>query len=484
MSATEPHLPSIRMYRNGLDQDTPGGLGDCFLLTLPGKTKDDRYYVLIDCGLFVGSQDCAVRLQCTAQHILQSTSGHLHAVVLTHEHYDHLSGFQLAWDIFDQFEIDELWLSWIENPTDPKASELRLGQRARAHALREMVSQVRLGLQQQLTAKEIKEDDPKLARLESLEDLLAFRSDSQFHGRSMAEVYDLMRTKAGKVRYLEPGETWRLSESSTTRAFVLGPPRDTEFLFRSDPHGGADREVYLTGLVKRWSARNTQSKTPLDEGLLPFNTFLQKDLQGELSEFYPHYLTSETGKNLEWRKLEPDWLGLASELALKLDNDTNNTSLVLAFELEPGGRVLLFPGDAQVGNWLSWFKVPFPTIPGEKPVDARNLLSRTSVYKVGHHGSHNATLREQGLELMLSDQLVAFLPVDEAFARTRGRKGKPWLMPYADMYRVLKDKTRGRILRSDMSADHAKPENGPELEAWQEFRKQVEVDDLYFEYKL
>ena len=37
--------------------------------------------------------------------------------------------------------------------------------------------------------------------------------------------------------------------------------------------------------------------------------------------------------------------------------ETNNTSLALAFELiEKGrvGKVLLFPADAQVGNWLSW----------------------------------------------------------------------------------------------------------------------------------
>jgi hypothetical protein len=27
---------------------------------------------------------------------------------------------------------------------------------------------------------------------------------------------------------------------------------------------------------------------------------------------------------------------------------------VLAFELASEGEVLLFPGDAQVGNWLSW----------------------------------------------------------------------------------------------------------------------------------
>jgi hypothetical protein len=35
---------------------------------------------------------------------------------------------------------------------------------------------------------------------------------------------------------------------------------------------------------------------------------------------------------------------------LRLDPDTHNTSVVLAFQLGDGGPVLLFPADAQVGN--------------------------------------------------------------------------------------------------------------------------------------
>ena len=36
---------------------------------------------------------------------------------------------------------------------------------------------------------------------------------------------------------------------------------------------------------------------------------------------------------------------------------TNNSSLVLAFEFLDTKRVMLFVGDAQIGNWLSWQKV-------------------------------------------------------------------------------------------------------------------------------
>ena len=68
----------------------------------------------------------------------------------------------------------------------------------------------------------------------------------------------------------------------------------------------------------------------------------------------------------------------------------NNTSLVLAFELPESNKVLLFVGDAQRGNWRSWTEGGWQD--GEKTITVRDLMSRTVLYKVGHHGSHGATL--------------------------------------------------------------------------------------------
>jgi hypothetical protein len=108
---------------------------------------------------------------------------------------------------------------------------------------------------------------------------------------------------------------------------------------------------------------------------------------------------------------------------LHLDSVTNNTSLVLAIELSPGGEVLLFPADAQVASWLSWQQVKW-TVDANKTVSAIDLLKRTIFYKVGHHGSHNGTLREHGLELM-PHGLAALLPVDREMAVKRGWDGMP-----------------------------------------------------------
>jgi hypothetical protein len=142
-----------------------------------------------------------------------------------------------------------------------------------------------------------------------------------------------------------------------------------------------------------------------------------------------------------WRQIDIDWLEGSTELALQLDSLTNNTSLVLAIEL-PDGDVLLFAADAQVGNWLSWQGLEWEI--GGKKVTGPDLLKRTIFYKVGHHGSHNATLREKGLEQM-EKLRVAMLPVDQAMA-----KKKHWdQMPLDELVSELNKKAKGVVLRVD-----------------------------------
>jgi hypothetical protein len=103
---------------------------------------------------------------------------------------------------------------------------------------------------------------------------------------------------------------------------------------------------------------------------------------------------------------------------------------------------LLFVADAQVGNWLSWQDLAW-TVEGRK-VTGPDLLRRTVFYKAGHHGSHNATLREKGLELM-ENLKYAMIPVDHAMALKK-RWGE---MPLADIVGALEKKTGGRVLRID-----------------------------------
>ena len=202
-------------------------------------------------------------------------------------------------------------------------------------------------------------------------------------------------------------------------------------------------------------------------------------------EFFQEHYYGEAGHGPPRRRWPgggstADWLGSADNLALQLDSDTNNTSLALAIELSPGGKVLLFPGDAQVGNWLSWHSLR------KRPVDRRiRHAPRTSCAappstRSATTRSHNATLREKGLELMARPDLVAMIPVDEQMAhRPKGGNPDGWDMPFGALLERLKEKTRGRVLRADTGLPE-KPDGVADAE-WDRFRAACAVDDLYVE---
>ena len=178
--------------------------------------------------------------------------------------------------------------------------------------------------------------------------------------------------------------------------------------------------------------------------------------------------------------------------------------MALAIERCADGKVLLFPADAQQGNWLSWhapeLKWTAPaTTGGTSAVTVEDLLARTVFYKVGHHSSHNATARGKGLELMLKeDELTAFIPVDRAVALTRNPKDS-WQMPARPLYRRLLEKCQGRVVRADIgwavkaTADTATTtekefENLASDAEWTQWAKgqaaatHIRVEELFVEY--
>jgi hypothetical protein len=138
---------------------------------------------------------------------------------------------------------------------------------------------------------------------------------------------------------------------------------------------------------------------------------------------------------------------------------------VLALELTDTGQILLFPGDAQVGNWLSWDKYSWEIDGGrrgQKTVTAQDLLARTVFYKVGHHGSHNATLREKGLP-----DLVAMIPVNKDMA-----KKKRWNMPLPALRTRLTEKCKCVIVQDEAELSAAA------------LPGQVHAESLYVDYFL
>ena len=111
----------VRMYRQGL--------GDCFLLGIPGR-GGAIMSVLIDCGVLMGTPNADATMRRVVVNIAAAVGGHLNVLVATHEHWDHLSGFLQARDVFEKLRIDEVWLPWTHDPNDEAANKLQQRRKA------------------------------------------------------------------------------------------------------------------------------------------------------------------------------------------------------------------------------------------------------------------------------------------------------------------------------------------------------------------
>lgn len=481
-------LPAVRvrMYRQGL--------GDCFLITF--DVGGDEKHVLIDCGS-LGAVTTGVKLKDVVEDIQEVTGKHLDLLVATHEHSDHVIGFGRQETAFQQFLVDRVWLAWTEDPEDELArtiarttSDLGAALTAAAAALdapgmtessRAIGRDVRslLGF---YGADEASADDDADAPLgvgavagDAAHGATAGEQALAMMGAFSESVDAAMKVvSAGlgrKPRYLLPGqppieEDWLPG----FRIYVLGPPHDKEKLQNLEEHGadlysvtgalkaGASLQLSGQGLrafTRTLGARGDRAAAPEAAAFArewPFDQRLCVAADDPRARRW--FAESYDAPAEAWRRVDEDWLHVASDLALQLDAFTNNTSLVLAIERVADGRVLLFPADAQQGNWESWhdpqiaWTVPQPD-GTPRAVNATDLLARTVFYKVGHHGSHNATAKLQGLELMTREaELTAFVPVDRAVALTRNPKGA-WKMPARPLYRRLLERCQGRVVRSD-----------------------------------
>jgi hypothetical protein len=448
----------VRMYRQGL--------GDCFLLTYWADEEEEPTHLLIDSGVLKGTEDSEAKMRAVAENVRDETKGVLDILVSTHEHWDHLSGFLQAQSVWDELEVGEVWLAWTEDPQDELATELRKRKQSRLNGL--------------VAAAKLAGDDAQAAHLTGL---LGFEGDLGAGAtKTTGKALEWVKGRDATIRYLRPGQQlFDFRGLRGIRVYVLGPPHDSRLIKRSDP-SKVHSEVYeLAGGSGAHQGFLAAAET-LAEGKpperQPFDPFFRlEEAEARKQKFFKeHYY----GKDDDWRRIDHDWLGYAGALALALDSDTNNTSLVLAFELASGGDVLLFPGDAQVGNWLSWELLEWKVEEAAetRTVTSADLLGRTVLYKVGHHASHNATLREKGLELMSSGQLAAMIPVNRVTAAKM-----EWLMPFPPLLNRLIEKTNGRVMDAEKGLDDAKPHDLSDV-AWKRFLDRTDVQDGWVDYTL
>ncbi len=440
-SAGAGYRAKVRMYRQGL--------GDCFLISLPRTDRSDRpFYIMIDCGVVLGTPDPKPIMTQVIENIVETTGGAIDVLVATHEHWDHLSGFVQAKEAFDKLKVGEVWLAWTEDPDDDLTKELKEEKGLALASLRMGLSHLQLGGDSDAAAE--------------LNGILEFFGAAK--GATTGDALQNVRAKTFKPRYCRPTDAPAVPAGTNARFYVLGPPHDEKMLRKINP-SGRNKETYGLALGNFQmfldGAGTALGDTDVDR---PFDQqyeipFVYAQSAPELDFFRQHYWQPDNAAPDNWRRIDIDWLDGASNIALQLDSLTNNTSLVLAIELADGD-VLLFAADAQVGNWLSWQDRSW-TVDG-KTVTGPDLLKRAIFYKVGHHGSHNATLQEKGLEQM--ERLrVAMIPVDHAMA-VKKRWGK---MPLDELVKALNDHAKGVVLR----VDEPKPLT----------RENVVEEKLYFE---
>ena len=482
----------VRMYRHGL--------GDCFLLSFPRKAPrpggaTTPFRILIDCGIIPGTTDGDKKLGQVVRQIREETGGKIDVLVATHEHADHVSGFDPRKNWFDGFTFDRVWLAWTEDPGDKVARALRADRREKLTALWLGFHQLREKLA--AMGPDPSEDD-NVGR--ALEVLSFFGIDAEdapperggfgaaakvlVEGGTAGAMKWVREGCQGERTFWKPGEMTTLDGVEGTKVYVLGPPRDLAQLHKdlpssskgkvaetyeddrpkgeaaeareraavAEPSNAAERAFFAGAF--RIGEEDDREKALRAEfgGALPFDKKYRiewDDARG--LEFFEDRYFGEGGTH-DWRRIDSEWADGGASFALQLDGDTNNTSLALAFEL-PGGHVLLFPGDAQVGNWESWHAdskgrpLVFRDEESGKEVTAESLLNRVVLYKVGHHGSHNATLRDKGLELMTRPELSAMVPVDAFVAHVKKRWSK---MPFNPLMNRLGQKIAGgRLILAD-----------------------------------
>lgn len=434
------------------------GIGDCHLLTFT-KTDGSPFRILIDCGIHTSISGGADLIRDIVADIKTATGGRIDVLVVTHEHWDHVSGFSSAADIFKELTVGEVWMAWSENARDPDTIAFDIFKRKALSALQGAA----------LKLDSTKGLNTYAAGLRShLHALLGFQFGAAGERVRAARDAAAKLSRGRDPVYLEPATPpFSIKGIPNLRIYVLGPPRDkdalkleekkSEMYALSGTAAGPFVKALRSGLGL---AANDEDSVLPGEGA-PFDPGIGTDLSAVLAgavdgqtasfvqERYSGRLPAkgriddETESDQSWRRIDADWLGIAADLALQLDRGVNNSSLVLAFEMLDTGRVFLFPGDAQVGNWLSWEKVEWP-IDG-KVVKATDLMTRTVYLKVAHHGSQNATLEKKGLELMTNADLSAFIPTNKKDA-LKVRWGE---MPYHGILNALAAKTQGRVIRAD-----------------------------------
>lgn len=443
------------------------GTGDCFIIKF-FREDGSSFTMMIDCGSCRGDQKWFLPyIENLAEHV----DHQIDLLVVTHEHQDHVNGFQKCKDIFQTITIRNAWFAWTERPDDPggAAAELKKKRKEMKAALGSAF--VRIKAQEKAFQSSVASSpfalELKAARkslLEGLDSLVQINLDEEPKTKEkvettgkelagMSAIKAILKTQNTNISYLSPGSTIQLAELPGINFHVLGPPTDRAYIYKDGKEG---RDVYRKNLDLNASSLLAKAFSHLagTDGKrdIPFgDEFVVK--KSSLYEESLHKLYH--AHDNVWRNIDQEWLLSAGMLAIRLTSHINNTSLALAIESENSKKVLMMPGDAEYGSWESWHLIKGwekKGKDGQKHL-VEDLLNRTAFYKVGHHLSYNGTALEKGIRMMPESNLVSMATLD----LERISDGWKSTMPNKHLLEDLIRRTGGRFFIMNESAVNGAP---------------------------
>jgi beta-lactamase superfamily II metal-dependent hydrolase len=393
-------LLRVRMFRVGF--------GDFFLLSVPGR--DGQKHILIDCG--VHAQDLRT-IHDAAEQMAEDCGGRLSLVIMTHRHADHISGFATCSDIFGKIEVGRVWMPWFEDRTNKTASAFQA-------SLTALASRLAMRLAAQPNGTELRRMVENIA---GVAEGVAGISSNQ---KALDVLHGGFKNKP-EHDYYKAGDPAKLPADlaeAGLAAQILGPPIDISLIAQMTNKS----QQYLADLEVEDGVK-----------IKPFaDSFRIPDPEYPAESFKVYDLA--TTKTLV-AESQPEVLAARAAAA---DKTLNNQSLVVLFSF--GGKNLLFAGDAQWGNWEHFLYGGAFGTPGhtEMTQKAKEILANIDFYKVGHHGSANATPKDavaamrRGCVGMCSTQIHAYNQV-----------------PREPLLDALRERMGGQLARSDQVAASA-----------------------------
>ena len=327
------------------------GLGDCIYLRVPDANRD--VHILIDCGNKFGKLDllgeCIEHLK---KELPDAGNGkkRLDLLVVSHPHEDHHKGFEAAF--FSDIKIEHIWLSPAYGDETPQSRGFHALQAAVGRALNSFsdLSETALG--------ELSEDVRELLSLSKSEALQMLKFTLPA-ANQIQPVYVTADTPEAQLK---------IFEDDAIKLKVLGPMADIDrFYLGGNGLMTSSDEITTAALESGYNALFTTS--------------------GEIEIKPPQNISGQDFERLRSR-IQANALAVAAVVG----HAVNNLSVVLLLEWH--GRRLLFSGDAEWsearkgavkdyssnGSWNVMWQ--------ERKEDLSEPLD---FYKIGHHGSENAT---------------------------------------------------------------------------------------------